>query len=103
MGSQESVVEMKADMNVLDTKVIGGGSLVGCGGSSIYPYTTWPTNTLPYIAPTSEAWVAFDEDQLELVAFPSEIEALRYAVDHGMRVKRIQWGAEIHAQVGADG
>ena len=40
-------------------------------------------------------WLAYYSDFSSLVAFPTEIEALRYAVERHMQVKKICWGFDL--------
>lgn len=48
-----------------------------------------------------DCWVAFHYDFSEVVVFRTEIEALRYALDNHMHVKRVKFGVSLRKQVGA--
>jgi hypothetical protein len=66
-----------------------------------YPYIYPGTTTLSTVLTPPEAWMAYLSDMSSLVIFPTEIEALRHAVEQGMQVKRLGWGENIHKQVTA--
>lgn len=42
-----------------------------------------------------QCWVAYHTDYSGIAVFSTEIEALRYAVEHGMKVERHESGGEI--------
>ena len=55
-----------------------------------------PGGTVSYGQP--DLWLAYYEDFSGLVIFASEIEALRHAVDHTMKVAKIRAGEDLRDQ-----
>lgn len=51
---------------------------------------------------TDGAYVAYSEDFTHLAVFSSEVQALRYAVDAGLKVKRVPFGVEVREAVKAN-
>lgn len=47
--------------------------------------------------PGDAVWIARYPDCSALAAFATEIEALRYAVEHSMGVVHVPWGEDIRA------
>lgn len=68
----------------------------------------WPTTYIPYpntysyttpIGEASQVWAAYENGGSVMVIFPTELEALRYAVGQGMKVQLLSWGEEVHMQL----
>jgi hypothetical protein len=64
------------------------------------PDGLWETRpATPDAMPIRDLWISYYESEFDAVIFASELEALRYAVEHGWKVRELQLGLSLRQQI----